>query len=228
MELSTAAWMVHDTRLMLCVLLAIASIIVLISATKLPPFLSILIGTFIAGVGAGLPPEEVAKAFSKGAGTILGEAGIIIALGAMLGALMAESGAIFGGEHSAHYYFRDFWGADSGMLAALHVLAALGTQDGPLSELAADYQRYAASGEINFTVSDAQACVDAVLKSFADQTVSIDRLDGVTVDLGDGVWFNLRTSNTEPLLRLNAEAPGEDRVAQIVAQVRRVLSEAAP
>jgi GntP family gluconate:H+ symporter len=93
LELSTAAWMVHDTRLMLCVLLAIASIIVLISATKLPPFLSILIGTFIAGVGAGLPPEEVAKAFSKGAGAILGEAGIIIALGSMLGALMAESGA---------------------------------------------------------------------------------------------------------------------------------------
>ena len=93
MELSTAAWMVHDTRLMFCVLLAIASIIVLISATKLPPFLSILIGTFIAGVGAGLPPEEVAKAFSKGAGAILGEAGIIIALGSMLGALMAESGA---------------------------------------------------------------------------------------------------------------------------------------
>ncbi|ELQ17904.1 putative gluconate transporter-like membrane protein [Pseudomonas fluorescens BRIP34879] len=93
MELSTAAWMFHDTRLMLCVLLAIASIIVLISATRLPPFLSILIGTFIAGVGAGLPPEEVAKAFSKGAGAILGEAGIIIALGAMLGALMAESGA---------------------------------------------------------------------------------------------------------------------------------------
>ena len=84
MELSTAAWMVHDTRLMFCVLLAIASIIVLISATKLPPFLSILIGTFIAGVGAGLPPEEVAKAFSKGAGAILGEAGIIIALGSML------------------------------------------------------------------------------------------------------------------------------------------------
>jgi len=93
LELSTAVWMVHDTRLMFCVLLAIASIIVLISATKLPPFLSILIGTFIAGVGAGLPPEEVAKAFSKGAGAILGEAGIIIALGSMLGALMAESGA---------------------------------------------------------------------------------------------------------------------------------------
>lgn len=85
--------MVHDTRLILCCLLAIATIIVLISASKLPPFLSILIGTFIAGVGAGLPPEDVAKAFSKGAGAILGEAGIIIALGSMLGALMAESGA---------------------------------------------------------------------------------------------------------------------------------------
>jgi len=93
LDLSTAAWMVHDTRLILCCLLAIATIIVLISASKLPPFLSILIGTFIAGVGAGLPPEDVAKAFSKGAGAILGEAGIIIALGSMLGALMAESGA---------------------------------------------------------------------------------------------------------------------------------------
>ena len=81
-------------------------------------------------------------------------------------ALMADTGAIFGGEHSAHYYFRDFWGADSGMLAALHVLAALGEQDRPLSDLMADYQRYEASGEINFTVTDAEACVDAVLKSF--------------------------------------------------------------
>ena len=93
MDASSAAWLVHDTRLIICCLIAIATIIVLISATKLPPFLSILIGTFIAGVGAGLPPEEVAKAFSKGAGAILGEAGLIIALGAMLGALMAESGA---------------------------------------------------------------------------------------------------------------------------------------
>ncbi len=82
-------------------------------------------------------------------------------------ALMAQTGAIFGGEHSAHYYFRDFWGADSGMLAALHVLAALGEQDRPLSEVMADYQRYAASGEINFRVDDAPACVDAVLNSFA-------------------------------------------------------------
>ena len=101
-------------------------------------------------------------------------------------ALMADTGAIFGGEHSAHYYFRDFWGADSGMLAALHVLAALGEQRRPLSELMADYQRYEASGEINYTVDDSQACVEAVLKAFGDRIQSIDHLDGVTVDLGEG------------------------------------------
>ncbi len=100
--------------------------------------------------------------------------------------LMADTGAIFGGEHSAHYYFRDFWGADSGMLAALHVLAALGEQNRPLSDLMADYQRYEASGEINFTVTDAEACVDEVLSSFGTRIHSIDHLDGVTVDLGDG------------------------------------------
>jgi phosphomannomutase len=133
-------------------------------------------------------------------------------------ALMAQTGAIFGGEHSAHYYFRDFWGADSGMLAALHVLAALGGDARALSDLMAEYQRYAASGEINFRVDDAPACVDAVLDSFAAQTVSTDRLDGVTVDLGDGAWFNLRTSNTEPLLRLNVEARTADEVDAIVAQ----------
>ena len=138
-------------------------------------------------------------------------------------ALMAETGAIFGGEHSAHYYFRDFWCADSGMLAALYVLAELGGQDRPLSELAAGYERYAASGEINFTVADAPACVAAVLDRFAAQTVDTDRLDGVTVDLGDGVWFNLRSSNTEPLLRLNAEAPDEAGVARIVEQVSAVI-----
>jgi phosphomannomutase len=137
--------------------------------------------------------------------------------------LMAESGAIFGGEHSAHYYFRDFWGADSGMLAALHVLAALGEQDRPLSELISDYQRYAASGEINFRVDDAPACVDAVLTSFAAQTVSLDHLDGVTVDLGDGAWFNLRTSNTEPLLRLNVEARTDAEVGRIVDQVAQQI-----
>jgi len=134
-------------------------------------------------------------------------------------ALMAETGAIFGGEHSAHYYFRDFWGADSGMLAALHVLAALSEQDRPLSDLMSDYERYASSGEINFRVSDAKACVDEVLKSFGTQIVSIDHLDGVTVDIGAGTWFNLRTSNTEPLLRLNVEARTDEDVAAVVARV---------
>ena len=133
--------------------------------------------------------------------------------------LMAETGAIFGGEHSAHYYFRDFWGADSGMLAALHVLAALGEQHRPLSDLMADYQRYESSGEINFTVTDAQGCVDAVLKSFGTRIHSIDHLDGVTVDLGDGTWFNLRTSNTEPLLRLNVEARTTEEVDEVVGHV---------
>ncbi|MCV7085924.1 phosphomannomutase/phosphoglucomutase [Mycolicibacter hiberniae] len=136
-------------------------------------------------------------------------------------ALMAETGAIFGGEHSAHYYFRDFWGADSGMLAALHVLAALGEQQRPLSELTADYQRYAASGEINFTLTDgveASVLVDAVVSSFGDQ-VAVDHLDGVTVDLGAGRWFNVRSSNTEPLLRLNVEAPDAAAVDAVVAQV---------
>jgi phosphomannomutase len=134
-------------------------------------------------------------------------------------ALMADTGAIFGGEHSAHYYFRDFWGADSGMLAALHVLAALGGQDRPLSDLTADYQRYEASGEINFTVHDADACVESVLKSFGTDIQSIDHLDGVTVDLGGDSWFNLRTSNTEPLLRLNVEARTAGQVDDIVAKV---------
>jgi phosphomannomutase len=134
-------------------------------------------------------------------------------------ALMADTGAIFGGEHSAHYYFRDFWGADSGMLAALYVLAALGEQQRPLSELTANYQRYEASGEINFTVTDAKTCVDAVLRSFGTRIHSIDHLDGVTVDLGNGSWFNLRSSNTEPLLRLNVEARSTEDVDAIVEQV---------
>jgi len=133
--------------------------------------------------------------------------------------LMADTGAIFGGEHSAHYYFRDFWGADSGMLAALHVLAALSEQNRPLSDLMADYQRYEASGELNYTVTDAEACVDDVLSSFVARVHSIDHLDGVTVDLGDGSWFNLRMSNTEPLLRLNVEARTTEEVDDIVAQI---------
>jgi phosphomannomutase len=141
-------------------------------------------------------------------------------------ALMAETGAIFGGEHSAHYYFRDFWGADSGMLAALHVLAALGEQQRPLSELMADYQRYESSGEINFRVADAQRCVDAVVASFGDRVHAVDHLDGVTVDLGDGSWFNLRSSNTEPLLRLNVEARTAEDVSSLVAQISSGIAQA--
>ncbi|OBF60774.1 phosphomannomutase/phosphoglucomutase [Mycobacterium sp. 852002-50816_SCH5313054-b] len=143
-------------------------------------------------------------------------------------ALMADTGAIFGGEHSAHYYFRDFWGADSGMLAALHVLAALGEHERPLSELTADYQRYESSGEINFTVADASYCVDTVLKSFGTRIQSIDHLDGVTVDLGDGSWFNLRSSNTEPLLRLNVEGRTTEDVDAVVAQVRAEIAGTTP
>ncbi|MFD1813445.1 phosphomannomutase/phosphoglucomutase [Rhodococcus gannanensis] len=136
---------------------------------------------------------------------------------------MAETGAVFGGEHSAHYYFRDFWGADSGMLAAMHVLAALGEQDRPLSELMAGYNTYAASGEINSTVADAGQRTEAVLAAFAERTASVDRLDGVTVDLGDGAWFNLRASNTEPLLRLNVEARTGAQVDALVDEILSVV-----
>ena len=136
---------------------------------------------------------------------------------------MAETGAVFGGEHSAHYYFRDFWGADSGMLAALHVLAALAGQDGPLSELMSSYNRYAASGEINSTVADAAERTEAVVAAFEDRAVSIDRLDGVTVDLPDNAWFNLRASNTEPLLRLNVEARTDGEVEALVKEILSVV-----
>ena len=134
---------------------------------------------------------------------------------------MARTDAVFGGEHSAHYYFRDFWRADTGMLAAMHVLAALGEQSRPLSELTAAYSRYAASGEINSTVADAAAAHGArCATTFADQDgVTVDELDGLTVELPDGAWFNLRASNTEPLLRLNVEAPDEARMAELRDEV---------
>jgi len=131
-------------------------------------------------------------------------------------ARMAETGAVFGGEHSGHFYFRDFWRADSGMLAALHTLAALGTQQGPLSALAAGYARYAASGEVNSQVRDQQGRMTAVEQAYTGRAgVEIDHLDGLTVQSADGWWFNLRPSNTEPLLRLNVEAPDEQSMARI-------------
>ncbi|MFD5701926.1 phosphomannomutase/phosphoglucomutase [Streptomyces lasiicapitis] len=122
---------------------------------------------------------------------------------------MAKTGAIFGGEHSAHYYFRDFWNADTGMLAALHVLAALGGQDGPLSGLVAQYDRYAGSGEINSTVDDQKARLAAIRTTYESrEDITIDELDGLTITSTDW-WFNVRASNTEPLLRLNVEARDE-------------------
>ena len=119
--------------------------------------------------------------------------------------MMAESGAIFGGEHSGHFYFKEFWRADSGALAALHAIAALGESDATMSELLAPYNRYVISGEINSKVENTQAATERVEKTYASDQVTIDHLDGLTVN-GDSWWFNLRPSNTEPLLRLNVEA----------------------
>ncbi|MFF8589502.1 phosphomannomutase/phosphoglucomutase [Streptomyces althioticus] len=128
---------------------------------------------------------------------------------------MARTGAIFGGEHSAHYYFRDFWNADTGMLAALHVLAALGEQQGTLSALVDQYDRYAGSGEINSTVDDQAARLAAIRAAYEGREgVTLDELDGLTVSAADW-WFNVRPSNTEPLLRLNAEARDEATMIRV-------------
>ena len=136
---------------------------------------------------------------------------------------MAASDAVFGGEHSAHYYFRDFWRADTGMLAALHVLAALGEQPQPLAELTARYERYAASGEINSEVADQAARVAEVAAHFAGRTVERDELDGLTLTFGDGSWLNVRASNTEPLLRLNVEAPDQQAMAALRDEALSVI-----
>ena len=124
---------------------------------------------------------------------------------------MATAGAAFGGEHSAHYYFRDNFRADSGLIAAMHVLELLCAADQPMSVLRAPYDRYADSGEINTQVADPAAVIDSVAAAFASShpEAAQDRLDGLTVDMGDW-WFNLRPSNTEPLLRLNLEARTRD------------------
>ncbi|MET9449974.1 phosphomannomutase/phosphoglucomutase [Streptomyces cinerochromogenes] len=128
---------------------------------------------------------------------------------------MARTGAIFGGEHSAHYYFKDFWNADTGMLAALHVLAALGGQEGPLSALVAQYDRYTGSGEINSTVADQAARLAAIRTAYEGRAdVTLDDLDGLTIAAADW-WFNVRPSNTEPLLRLNAEARDEATMTKV-------------
>ncbi|MFJ1760637.1 phosphomannomutase/phosphoglucomutase [Amycolatopsis sp. NPDC088138] len=161
-------------------------------------------------------PEIVAEHGGKPVRTRVGHS--------FIKAEMARTGAIFGGEHSAHYYFRDFWRADTGMLAALHVLAALGEQDGPLSELTSAYSRYAASGEINSTVDDQVAKMMSVKDVFGARSgVEIDELDGLTVQLPGGAWFNLRPSNTEPLLRLNVEAANAEAVQALVEDVLAII-----
>ena len=145
-------------------------------------------------------PETIVAAEAIAVRTVVGHS--------LIKDVMRDTGAIFGGEHSAHYYFRDFWGADNGMLAAMHLIAQFGQYDGPLSALAAEFTPYAASGEINSTVADVPAAYTRIVEAFQGRG-EFDELDGLTVSGGapDGFWwFNVRPSNTEPLLRLNAEA----------------------
>jgi phosphomannomutase len=137
--------------------------------------------------------------------------------------VMAETGAAFGGEHSGHYYFRDNYRADSGIIAALTVLEVMSTAGEPLSQLRKPFERYVASGEINFEVDDPRALIEVIAGRYADRDQ--DRLDGLTVDLGDW-WFNVRPSNTEPLLRLNLEAADPHACAQHVAEIEALITDA--
>ncbi len=141
---------------------------------------------------------------------------------------MAETGAIFGGEHSAHYYFRDFWGADNGMLAALHLLAEFGSQERPLSEFSAQYNPYALSGEINSTVTDVPAAYARIVEAYTGKG-DFDELDGLTVTGSDEPfwWFNVRPSNTEPLLRLNVEAGDRATMERIRDDVLALIRQSA-
>lgn len=157
-------------------------------------------------------PEIIEEAGGKPVRTRVGHS--------FIKAVMAETDAVFGGEHSGHYYFRDNFRADSGMLAMLVLLSVLSEDGRPLSELRKDVERYAASGEVNFRVAEAERAASLVLDAFP--SAKTDRLDGLTVDMGEE-WFNLRPSNTEPLLRLNVEAPTAGRVDEIVNQIREIL-----
>lgn len=156
-------------------------------------------------------PEQVAAAGGVPVRTRVGHS--------YIKAEMARTGALFGGEHSAHYYFADFFKADTGMLAAMHVLAELGRQEGPLSELVRGFSPYAASGEVNSTVGDVPGALTRIRMWAASRKGIVDELDGVTVDLRDGRWFNVRASNTEPLLRLNVEAPDVDAMVSLRDEV---------
>jgi phosphomannomutase len=138
----------------------------------------------------------------------------------LIKAEMARTGAVFGGEHSGHFYFKDFFLADSGMIAALHVMAALAETDGTVSELMAKYERYVSSGEINSTVEDGPAILEELSQTYSDHEQ--DRLDGLTIT-GDTWWFNVRASNTEPLLRLNVEGDDESTMTRIRDEVLAVI-----
>ena len=157
-------------------------------------------------------PEVIARAGGRPVRTRVGHS--------YIKQVMADTGAVFGGEHSGHYYFRANYRADSGMLAMLVLLQVLSEADVPLSELRAQYEPYAASGEINTEVEDQAAATERVAQAFSG--AEQDRLDGLTVSLGDR-WFNLRPSNTEPLLRLNVEAPDGEAVQELVDEVRALL-----
>jgi phosphomannomutase len=172
-------------------------------------------------------PEVIAEKSARAIRTRVGHSFIKVE--------MAKHDAVFGGEHSAHYYFRDFWFADTGMLAAMHVMAALAEQERPLSALVAGYERYRASGEINSVVDDVKAATERVAAAFEGRPgVVVDRLDGLTVTheagapSGEGTpaglwWFNLRPSNTEPLLRLNAEADAAPAMEQLRDEVLNLV-----
>jgi phosphomannomutase len=137
--------------------------------------------------------------------------------------LMAETDAVFGGEHSGHFYFRDFWCADSGMLAALHAIAALGSQERPLSNILRPYQRYFASGEINSKVTNPPEVLARLEEVYGQgEGTSIDRLDGLTIN-SEEWWFNVRSSNTEPLLRLNVEAKSQAQLERVKAEVLAII-----
>jgi phosphomannomutase len=160
-------------------------------------------------------PEVVAELGGKSIRTQVGHS--------IIKQVMAETNAVFGGEHSGHYYYRDNFRADSGIITALLVLELLSLSDRPLSELLQPFQRYSDSGEINTEVTNPAATVEAIAAHESAQKASIDRLDGLTVDHG-AWWYNLRPSNTEPLLRLNVEARTPPLCAAHVAEVRELIT----
>jgi phosphomannomutase len=137
--------------------------------------------------------------------------------------MMAETGAIFGGEHSGHFYFAEFWRADSGMLAALYALTELSASDQKLSTLLSPYNRYVASGEINTTIADTAAALNRIRQSYSHNH-EIDELDGITVQ-GKGYWFNVRPSNTEPLLRLNVEADSQEVLEAVIKEAQATIAQ---